>query len=263
MCLAFLSWRPGTDRPVVLLSNRDEFLSRDTLPAHPWAGRPIVAGRDVAGKGGTWLGVNGCRWAAVLNVREHSVDVHGDRSRGLLVAHYLDSDVDPRDYVDGIDPGSYRRGFTLVVGDTEHALVVSNRPVSVRQLDPGFHGFANGWALGEDWPNVRCGLPGFERLVTEDASDDALLAFMLDQTRHSDDLPETPYGEFEHHLSSRCVVTPVYGTRATTLVRVETDIETTLLVEQMVTIGEPAGPPRELVSFFTLPTRHQFSDTTD
>ena len=79
MCIVAIAWQLFDELPLVLLSNRDEFLQRPTEPLHQWADKPVYAGRDKQ-SGGTWLGIhqepygncyeqNG-RWAAVLNFRD-------------------------------------------------------------------------------------------------------------------------------------------------------------------------------------------------
>lgn len=46
MCIAAIAWQLFDEMPLVLLSNRDEFLQRPTTPAHQWIDMPIYAGRD-------------------------------------------------------------------------------------------------------------------------------------------------------------------------------------------------------------------------
>lgn len=57
MCIAAIAWQLFDEMPLVLLSNRDEFLQRPTTPAHQWIDMPIYAGRDDQ-SGGTWLGIH-------------------------------------------------------------------------------------------------------------------------------------------------------------------------------------------------------------
>ena len=63
MCIVFWHLAGAPDDPDVLASeyrwivasNRDEFLSRATIPAGRWGRSGAFAGRDAVG-GGTWLG---------------------------------------------------------------------------------------------------------------------------------------------------------------------------------------------------------------
>ena len=102
MCIVAIAWQLFDELPLVLLSNRDEFLQRPTEPLHQWSDQPIYAGRDKQ-SGGTWLGIhqqvspaqsaeyyeqNG-RWAAVLNFRDGVQASSDERSRGALVTEFL------------------------------------------------------------------------------------------------------------------------------------------------------------------------------
>ena len=64
MCLIVWNWQPGSETPLLLLSNRDEFYERPCTPLHWWNSDPaatgpgsILAGRDLQA-GGTWLGIS-------------------------------------------------------------------------------------------------------------------------------------------------------------------------------------------------------------
>lgn len=76
---------------LVLVTNRDEFLSRPTLPAD-WRGprNATLCGLDVKG-GGTWFGIEKetGKFALLTNVREEVTT--RTRSRGKLVTDWLDS----------------------------------------------------------------------------------------------------------------------------------------------------------------------------
>ena len=92
MCLLAFAYNHNADAPLIVISNRDEFYRRETLPMHWWQEGDVLAGRDQQA-GGTWLGLskNG-RFAAVTNFR----DLHRNgapssnlRSRGDLVTAFL------------------------------------------------------------------------------------------------------------------------------------------------------------------------------
>ncbi|HBD04438.1 MAG TPA: hypothetical protein DC010_09255, partial [Psychrobacter sp.] len=111
MCIVAIAWQLFDELPLVLLSNRDEFLQRPTEKLHQWPDQPIYAGRDRQ-SGGTWLGIhqqsltdtvgeddtiyqqNG-RWAAVLNFRDGVQASANERSRGELVKRFLTSTLSP------------------------------------------------------------------------------------------------------------------------------------------------------------------------
>lgn len=90
---------------LLLLCNRDELVSRPTLPAHWWSSaagdgeqqqQRILGGRDLK-EGGTWLGCSTAgRLALVTNFRESEDEIEAGgahhRSRGHLTTHFLQVD---------------------------------------------------------------------------------------------------------------------------------------------------------------------------
>lgn len=154
MCIAAIAWQLFDELPLVILSNRDEFLQRPTTSAHQWSDLPIYAGRDDQ-SGGTWLGIhqqpsasskqfsqNG-RWAAVLNFRDGVQAAPDQRSRGELVTDFLSSDLSPLAYARQVDLQAYA-GFNLIVGDDKQAVLVNNRGYPPTPLHSGLHIISNG-----------------------------------------------------------------------------------------------------------------------
>lgn len=149
MCIVAIAWQLFDDLPLVLLSNRDEFLDRPTKQAYQWPDLPIYAGRDKK-SGGTWLGIhqtmdgeqNG-RWAAVLNFRDGVQASDDQRSRGELVTDYLASEMSPIQYARQLELQAYA-GFNLIVGDAQQAVLVNNRGYPPTPLFAGLHVLSNG-----------------------------------------------------------------------------------------------------------------------
>lgn len=165
MCIVAIAWQLFDELPLVLLSNRDEFLQRPTEPLHQWADKPIYAGRDKQ-SGGTWLGIhqmahqeahqkqkqqssqsatyeqNG-RWAAVLNFRDGVQASNDERSRGALVADFLTSNLSPMEFARQISLQEYA-GFNLIIGDAMQAVMVNNRGHAPTPLYAGLHVISNG-----------------------------------------------------------------------------------------------------------------------
>ncbi len=153
MCIVAIAWQLFADMPLVLVSNRDEFLARPTKPLHQWGDMPIFAGRD-SQSGGTWLGIhsqpvepdsyqqNG-RWAAVLNFRDGVQAGDNERSRGELVTEFLTSKLSPLAFARQISLQDYA-GFNLVVGDDKQAVIVNNRGHAPTPLHVGLHVLSNG-----------------------------------------------------------------------------------------------------------------------
>ncbi len=152
MCIVAIAWQLFDEMPLVLLSNRDEFLERPTQKLHQWPDQPIYAGRD-SQSGGTWLGIhreahegvyqhNG-RWAAILNFRDGVQAGRDERSRGKLVTEFLTSDLSPMDFARNIRLQDYA-GFNLIIGDATQAVIVNNRGHAPTPLYAGLHVISNG-----------------------------------------------------------------------------------------------------------------------
>ena len=152
MCIVAIAWQLFDELPLVLLSNRDEFLQRPTESLHQWLDKPIFAGRDKQ-SGGTWLGIhqeqhgdfyeqNG-RWAAVLNFRDGVQASNDERSRGALVADFLTSTMSPMDFARQISLQDYA-GFNLIIGDAVQAVIVNNRGHAPTPLYAGLYVLSNG-----------------------------------------------------------------------------------------------------------------------
>ncbi len=240
MCIVAIAWQLFDELPLILLSNRDEFLQRPTEPLHQWADKPIYAGRD-AQSGGTWLGThqeqqkglykqNG-RWAAVLNFRDGVQASNDERSRGALVTDFLSSTLSPMGFARQINLQDYA-GFNLIIGDSKQAVVVNNRGHAATPLYAGLHVFSNGQPE-EAWFKTER-LRGRLRqevlpLISENSAHeywhDAAFNVLSDSTpAPMDKLPDTGVPiEIEQALSSIYIeptsltnletIMPTYGTR--------------------------------------------------
>ncbi|MEG9304311.1 NRDE family protein [Psychrobacter celer] len=250
MCIVAIAWQLFDEVPLVLLSNRDEFLQRPTEPLHQWPDKPIYAGRDQQ-SGGTWLGIhqvmhdglyeqNG-RWAAVLNFRDGVQAGADERSRGALVTDFLTSDRSPMDFARQIELQDYA-GFNLIIGDALQAVMVNNRGHAPTPLYAGLHVISNGQP-DDGWFKTEK-LRGRLRqevlpLIAEDSSpaywQDAAYAVLSDNRQApADQLPDTGMSrEVEQMLSSvyiepvafdqRQAPLPTYGTRTQSILTLRQD----------------------------------------
>lgn len=235
MCVIYFAFEQREDYPLVLLANRDEFYDRPTAPAAPWDDAPyIFAGRDLKA-GGTWLGVtDGGRFAAVTNFRDPSGE-KGARSRGSLVADFLRIDESPGYYMNRVqhDAANYA-GFNLLVGEisanTREMLYYSNRGSAVRHLGPGVYGVSN-HLLDTEWPKLRRGKERFrEMLHSIELPKDKFFELLADDALADDkELPETGIGyEREKLLSAIFIRSPIYGTRSSTVLTIDGDLQPVL-----------------------------------
>lgn len=280
MCIVAIAWQLFDDMPLVLLSNRDEFLQRPTEPLHQWPDKPIYAGRDKK-SGGTWLGIhqvlsqkapqeqtlhptmyeqNG-RWAAVLNFRDGVQAGLEERSRGELVTDFLTGVMSPMDFARHIRLQDYA-GFNLIIGDTAQAVIVNNRGQAPTALHAGLHVISNGQPE-EAWFKTAH-LRGRLRqevlpLISENSNADywhaAAFAVMSDSRQApADMLPDTGVAtEIEQVLSSVYIKPvalhptehhgPTYGTRT----------------QSILTLRAPLHDPKRIAEIISRECEHEIS----
>ncbi|MDI9779227.1 NRDE family protein [Pseudomonas putida] len=222
MCLIVFAWRPGHTLPLIVAANRDEFYARPTQALAAWDDAPgVYAGRDLEA-GGTWLGVGPQgRFAALTNIRDPG-QVLGPRSRGELVATYLQGELGVEAYLDQVASCSDQySGFNLLVGDGRQLGYLHARDVAPRLLEAGVYGLSNA-GLDTPWPKLVKARTGLEA-VLESADPQRLLALLADNEPAADaELPETGVGvATERLLSSVFIASQNYGTRASTVLIVD------------------------------------------
>lgn len=221
MCLILFAWRHHPRYDLIVAANRDEFHERPSAAAEPWQEAPhVLAGRDLRG-GGTWLGVSTRgRFAAVTNYRDPASLKTGAPSRGGLVSAFLLGAEPPGAYLDRLAPSADRfNGFSLLVGDGDSLHYYSNRGRR-EELKPGLYGLSNR-LLDTDWQKVAEGKQAFAAALSAGDPDVEDIFRVLADRRPADDdrLPDTGVGtEWERLLSSRFIMSPVYGTRSSTAV---------------------------------------------
>lgn len=149
MCITAIAWQLFDDMPLVILSNRDEFTDRPTLPLYQWQGlgQGIMAGQDQQA-GGTWLGVNSHngRWGVLLNYRyidKTQPKPQFTTTRGDIVVDFLVSGLSPLAFARQLDTVAYD-GFNLVIGDRTQAVMLNNRGHGIEVLADGLYVLSNG-----------------------------------------------------------------------------------------------------------------------
>ena len=224
MCLILVVWRAHPQYPCLVAANRDEFHARPTARAEWWPDHPeILAGRDLQA-GGTWLGITRTgRFAALTNYRDPEQRRPDAPSRGALVTSMLESGASVAEglsYLRGVG-GDYN-GFNLIFSDGERLGIHESVPGSGRELGPGIYGLSN-HLLDTPWPKVQIAKNRLQAALLGLTDTAPLLELLRDDRPASDALlPRTGVSlEWERLLSSAFVRAPDYGTRCSTIIRID------------------------------------------
>ncbi|ATO18750.1 serine/threonine protein phosphatase [Acinetobacter sp. LoGeW2-3] len=249
MCIVALAWRVLDDKPLCLISNRDEFYQRPTVSLHAWENSPIIAGQDLQ-SGGTWMGVTASgRWAVITNFRDGNDKNNYPTSRGHIIQNFLESELTPIRFAQELEKQQCDyAGFNLFVGDREQAIYMSNRGEAPQVLAHGVYVVSNG-LLTEHWEKTRHlrkrftqeFLPMMQHPDTPKADLYYAVWDILEDERKiiPELLPKTGIShEMEQLLSSTFIQSPVYGTRCSNFLRMKTDEWQWLEKSQQ---GETAG----------------------
>jgi uncharacterized protein with NRDE domain len=224
MCLVLVAWRGHAKSPCVIAANRDEFHSRPAAAAQWWPSLPpILAGRDLSA-GGTWLGLTRTgRFAALTNYRDSGQRRPDAPSRGALVASILmssDTIDQSLEYLTRVS-ADYN-GFNVLFSDGARLAIYESMRGSGRELGPGIYGLSN-HLLDTPWPKVQTAKSRLTSALSQPATTDALLKLLRDdQPAPDEQLPRTGLSlQWERLLSSAFVRAPDYGTRCSTVVRID------------------------------------------
>lgn len=229
MCLLLIAIEQHPQYPIIILSNRDEFYTRATFPAHYWKETPgLFAGQDLV-SGGSWLGVNQQgQFAFVTNYRNPKAYDPSLLSRGLLVTDYLQDALQPEAYINLIRPMSdHYNLYNLIVGNLKEIMYYSNVEEQPIKLKSGIYGLSN-HVLDTPWYKVsrakKLLKSALDKGIKKNNPDQlkTLLFPILEDKRLAPDqrLPETGVGrDLEKALSSIFVSIPGYhyGTRNSSL----------------------------------------------
>ena len=224
MCLILVAWKSHPKYPCIVAANRDEIHQRATLPGPWWADRPqILAGRDLVA-GGTWLGITRTgRWAALTNFRSLDLPRQNARSRGTLVTNVLESAGSTADQLRALsEVGRDYNGFNLMFSDGERLGVFESLLGEGRPLLPGIYGLSN-HLLDTPWPKVQKAKARLQTLLNDLSDPESVLEILRDdRPAHDEELPKTGVSlEWERLLSSAFVRGAEYGTRCSTLIRID------------------------------------------
>lgn len=204
---------------------------------------------------GTWLGITRTgRFAAVTNVREPGVVVDKPISRGELTKGFLVGDEGPEAYLRAVaEHGQRYAGFNLLLGrfgsGANELLYYSNRQEQITELKAGIYGLSN-HLLDSPWPKVEDGKAALAQQLRSEHKHSTMRQLLENpQTAADPRLPDTGIQyEREKALSASFITLPDYGTRATTVITIETN---TVVFSECNYLPAPSGealpsaPPAE------------------
>jgi uncharacterized protein with NRDE domain len=123
-------------------------------------------------------------------------------------------------YLRGV--GADYNGFNLIFSDGERLGIYESVRGTGRELGPGIYGLSN-HLLDTPWPKVQNAKTRLEAALLGLTDTAPLLAILRDDRPASDaQLPQTGVNlEWERLLSSAFVRAPDYGTRCSTIIRIE------------------------------------------
>lgn len=224
MCILFVAVNQHKDYPLIIAANRDEFFNRGTSESHIWdSEHGIIAGKDLQA-GGTWMGINKEGYIASLtNIRDPQKISADAITRGELVSHYLQQPVDR--YFKTLSSGKENyNGYNLLFGKWDNLSVYNNHLDKLQHLTDGYYGLSNA-SLNSPWPKINKGVGKLEEYCQDghDINPDILFTLLLDKNLAADkELPQTGIPiDWERRLSSIFIVGDEYGTRSSTVLKVD------------------------------------------
>lgn len=256
MCLVVFAWKTHPKYKLVLAANRDEFHRRPTQALGWWNDCPnVLAGRDLQA-GGTWLAASRTgRIATVTNYREQ-VGAHTEiRSRGEIVTSFVGGGTEPDVFSQSI-AGDQFAGFNLLAALDDKLCYVSNRGNTTTCLSPGIYGLSNA-SLDTPWTKLLRARDALEKNIAADRVDEqVLMQVMADRQTHT--TAETALAplasdrqtdvsaeiELDKALTAPFIVTPLYGTRCTTVLLLDYAGNITMSERRFDSLGTATGTSR-------------------
>jgi len=236
MCVAAVAWKAHPRWRLVVAGNRDEFHARAAAPLSRWDDLPgVIAGRDLVG-GGTWLGVHEAgRFALVTNFRQPEGPQPGRPSRGKLVTDLLEGRAPER--------MAEMNSFNVIHTDGEEAIYLTNVPeVRWAPLAPGIHGLSNG-GFHDRWPKTVQLEAALADWLERDSGDPAELLDAL-RAETPDPALARPSEGPDPRFAPVFIRNPVYGTRCSTVVLVDSEGAGVVVERRFEEDGEATGETR-------------------
>lgn len=242
MCLVALNWNPGSETPLLLVANRDEFRARPAQPMHWWESElnPILAGRDLQASG-TWFAIDrAANFALITNIRPGYVGKTAALSRGALALEFLRQGGDIRAFHRQILPTiAEYGGFNLLLGRREELFWFSSNQPQGQWLDAGIYALSND-ALDTPWPKVELARAQMRDATPALIRGDIDTPVLNSRKRYPQDkLPQTGVPpEWESLLSAQMILGEEYGTRCRTWLRLYDKRRVSVTEAQFSAAGE-------------------------
>lgn len=236
MCLVAVAFGAAPRHPLLVAANRDERHARPAMRASWWRdARGVFAGRDLEA-GGTWLGIDRRgRIAAVTNVRD-GAPKPGPRSRGELPTEFLTGRDGADAYAARVSAaGADYAPFNLLLFDGTELRYASNRAQTLA-LGAGVHAFSNA-PHGTEWPKTTSARTELEAIL--DAPDPIEPLFALLAERGDEAAPPA-----HRYMSAHFIAGPVYGTRCSTVIALDSAGALTFIERSFDAAGELVGESR-------------------
>jgi len=226
MCLISFAYKTIPNYKIIFIANRDEFFDRPSKSAFDW-GNGIIGGQDLK-SGGMWFGIHKSgKFAAITNYRNGLDKREFKTSRGSIVKEFLTYQNSAEKYAKFLkqNKNDYA-GYNLIFGDINKILYYSNIEDKITTIESGVHGLSNAF-LNSSWPKVDKAKELFDDMDfdIEKLNTEKIFSFMVDESKASKNcLPNTGINEeLEYQLSSIFIRLPNYGTRATTLLTIDSN----------------------------------------
>ena len=239
MCVLAFAWRVSPRWRLVLAGNRDELHARPAEALHRWPDAPgVLGGRDLQ-SGGGWLGVSEeGRFAVVTNLSGYGPPRAGAPSRGALMSDAL---TGRGEYAALTARDAARfNPFNLIVATAEEAVFWRNRPeVEHRTLPAGVYGLSNGGG-DKPWPKTQALMDALSAWLDGTSPPEAMLEPL------GDDVPPPGAAAMTERGARTGVFVrnPVYGTRCSTVVAIDSGGRGTIVERRFDAEGRRAGQTR-------------------
>jgi uncharacterized protein with NRDE domain len=245
MCLVAIAWQVHPEFPLILAGNRDELHDRPSAGANWWSDhRHVFGGRDLVA-GGSWLGVNRQgQMAVVTNYPGHNPIAVNAPSRGHLVRDYLVSGSLPEDFLGQLEPHAMKHaGFCLFVGNPAQLWTMTSPAQSTplyRSLEPGVYAVSNSSA-SQPWPKAIHLKSNLTRKLATGRLETGEVFSLLSRREPVDAGPDFADHDLPWYARMPFVQNTEYGTRASTVVRMDRNGKVSVEERRFDRHGEPAG----------------------